>query len=320
MRAAYLILSHRSPDQVERLMSAIRHSSPEAGVVVMHDSRRTSPPHPIDDLSAVVEHGLASDWGSWGIVEATVTGFRIADDLYQPQLLTLISGDAYPARPLQAWESEFLASGSAWQGVIHELRYQPRWGRRFGGGDDDFTRYHYFWLALPGGRFLGTSRNRLATLLRTQLYRVGHYAEPVLDVRNVARGRGMHVGIRHLEPLVRVGSVVKGAQWMALRRDAVQHVLTFTAAHPVHKFIHRHTIIPDESYIQSLLASSGYQIRPQPVTFVKWDPLADEPKLLVNQSDLSEAIASGAPFCRKLLAGPSDWLMHELDVLSRLDD
>ncbi|MES2865889.1 MAG: hypothetical protein V4703_03915, partial [Actinomycetota bacterium] len=76
VRAVYVVLSHHGGPQVRRLAAAILASSPGARVVIMHDGRREQlPPASDDPRIEIISHGLATDWGSWELVEAALMGF-----------------------------------------------------------------------------------------------------------------------------------------------------------------------------------------------------------------------------------------------------
>ena len=63
--AVYVVLSHRDPHQVERLIRAIRTSSPSSHVYVWHDARQSATPTSSDPQVHVRAHGARTDWGSW---------------------------------------------------------------------------------------------------------------------------------------------------------------------------------------------------------------------------------------------------------------
>lgn len=315
-RAAYVILSHRHPEQVARLATAINRLSPSAGILVLHDARRSAPP--VIDLPSVrvVAHRAPADWGSWELVEATIRALDLAVRQFDPAMLILVSGQDHPARNLAAWEQQFLERGGGWIGEARALRYQPRWGRAYGVGDDDVTRYAYRWFPMPGSRALANPGSAAAAAARTILLKVGHYAEPVLSVRNVARGRGLHVGFRAASGAFASDMrCYKGSQWLALERGHWEEILRRHLHDADLAAAYRHSIIPDESYFQTILMSLGPPQEGPPVTYVDWRVEEDAPKTL-ELEDLPMIVASGAPFCRKIGPGVSDVLVERLDSLA----
>ncbi|MFC4139886.1 MULTISPECIES: hypothetical protein [unclassified Microbacterium] len=319
-RVVYVVLSHRDWPQVRRLSHAILGSSPDARVIVMHDSRSERfPPRDDDERIEIVDHGLACDWGSWELVEAALRGFAIARDRHDAQLVALISGQDYPTRPLGAWEDEALSARS-WIGEARPLAYEPHWGRRYGEGDDRLTRYSYRWFRspveflrpqMPGWARLPRPVNGFWVRARRALTL---RLEPLLSLRVVARGRGVHYGIRRFpDPFPPGDDCWFGAQWVAVRRSDLDHLLDVDLAEgsPLRR-LYRHSIIPDESALVTPLARRTPPAQMPPVTLQRWDDALDG-GLTFTVQDLDEITASGSPFCRKVDPEASAELLDALD-------
>lgn len=314
-RRAYVLLSHRDPDLVERTARRIRASSPGAEILILHDDR--SAPAPAAAAGVTVRtHGLRTDWGSWDIVEAMLAGLRWAHHEVAAELVLIISGQDYPTRPLRAWEDELLASGAHACLVSRPLRYQPKWGTTLGVGDDDLTRYAYRWwnlrrlASLPSGP---ASIRRHARRVRDGIFL---RLEPVVGYREVARGRGAFLGVRRLRsPFSAARPCWKGSQWMALDSVALAEVLDLLTAHPSLTQIYRHTVIPDESLIQTVLGWSGLPVRQAEVTYADWPDPREAPRVL-TLDDLPAIVEAGTPFCRKVDTRHSSELLDALDALN----
>ena len=308
-RTTYVVLTHGDWPQVRRLAGAILASSPEARIVLAHDARREQFPASVGDPRIdVFCHGRESDWGSWELVEATLDAFARARDRFDPQLVCLISGSDYPVRSLPEWEGEALAATS-WIGTAEPLRYTPRWGLRRGEGDDRWTRYAYRWYRSPFRRPAGPPpwcvRIRGAIMLRL---------EPMIGLRIVSRGRGVHYGVRRLPaPFTRSQPAYLGSQWLAVRRPELDRLLDrdFRPGAPLRR-IYRRSIIPDESALVTALSRVAPPSDLPPVTYVRWDAAADAP-VTWTLADLDELRAAGSPFCRKVDPIGSAGLMDELD-------
>lgn len=319
VRCVYVVLTHGLPKQAGRLISAIRRLSPQSGLVVVHDSRGGPPPKAPAQSSVILEHGLNSDWGSWELVEATLMGLQQARARFHAQMYVVLSGQDYPTVDLDAWEAGFVEAGG-WQGFAEPVAYRPRWGRPHGDGNDNYTRFHYTWFRLPGGKKLGESESFWARNSRWLLWRLAHYLEPALDVRHVARGRGLHVGVRSwFGPLARSVPLALGSQWLAMDSKALDAVLDRHSTDQRLRRQFQRSIIPDEGYIQTLLHSESTLRSGPALMYVRWNPELDRPETLVD-SDLDVILASGSPFCRKLEPGVSDRLMSLLDQRSGTGD
>lgn len=319
-RAVYVVLSHRDWPQVRRLTGAILASSPDARVVIMHDSRTERfPSHDDDQRIEIVDHGLACDWGSWELVQAALQGFAIARDRHDAQLVALISGQDYPTRWLENWEDEALAATS-WVGEASPLAYVPHWGRRYGEGDDRLTRYVYRWFRspaevlrarMPGWMRLPQSANRIWVRVRRA---VTLRLEPAIGVRTVARGRGRYYGIRRIpDPFPAGDECWFGAQWIAVRRAELDRLLDTDLAEGSRlRRLYQRSIIPDESALVTPLAHRSPPAAMPPVTLQRWDEELDG-GITFTIDDLDEIIAAGSPFVRKVDPELSADLMDALD-------
>jgi hypothetical protein len=310
----YVLLSHRYPERVQRLVRRILSLSPEAAVLVRHDARHSEPPS-FDTPRVVVEsHSDEADWGSWELASASLAAMNRAAKLFDAGLVVLVSGQDYPCRNLAEWEREVVASEAGWVcAFLHELHYRPRWGRRYGQGDDALSRYIYHWHRIPGGQWLHRSVSRLAGGLRWIISRLGHYLEPILAVRVVMRGRGYHVGFRTWRaPFDAANPCLMGSQWVAMERGRLETLTATLAQERSLRRAYRRSIIPDESMIQTILGRQGPPMRDGLVSYNVWEATKDAPRTL-TLADLPDILSSGAAFCRKLEPGPSDELADALD-------
>jgi hypothetical protein len=317
VRAVYVILTHDDWPQVERLIRAIRSSSPRSHVLVAHDARVTPFPTSVADPDVeIFSHGLDTDWGSWELVEATLLAFARARDRFDPDLVCLISGRDYPVRRLAEWEADAVSAGG-WIGDARPLSYRAFWGRRRGEGDDQLTRYTLRWFRSPAARMgLRPGRGVAHRLWRRVRAGVALRAEPVFGVRIVARGRGIHYGFRlRTNPFTADRPCYAGSQWIALCRPQLDRLLDedFAPGSRLRR-IYRHSIIPDESALVTALSWHARANGLPPVTQVIWDVAEDQPTTRTLE-DLDALRASASPFCRKVDPERSGPLMDVLDGL-----
>lgn len=315
---AYVVLTHRDWPQVQRLVRAILASSPKAFVLVAHDSRLTRFPTGMNDPRVeIFEHGLATDWGSWELVEATLRSFEQVRHRADPALVVLVSGHDYPVRRLVEWEAEVLAAGS-WVGEAEELSYTPRWGRRRGEGQDLLTRYTHRWFQTPLARRRVRLEGRIGNLLRRVRGAVALRTEPLLSVRVVTRGRGVFWGVRRRTPFSPQRPCYYGSQWVALPRPELDLLLDedLGPGSRLRRF-YRHTVIPDESALVTPLSWRTESADLPPVTHVVWDTTLDQPTVC-TLDDIEELERSGSAFCRKVDPISSAALMDELDQRIRV--
>ena len=313
VRAAYVVLSHRDQHQVLRLARAILRSSPSARVLVAHDARTEPFSEPVDDERIdVFAHGLATDWGSWQIVEATLLALDRARARWDPQLVAVISGQDYPVRPLAQWEVEALDSPS-WTGEADAAHFRMFWGRRHGEGDERYTRYAFRWFRAP---LAGRGRPLPAPRFRARVRRaIAVRLAPVFGIRVLPRGRGRYYGFRRVPlPFSDARPVHVGSQWIAVRREELDLLLDESLA-PGSRLrrIYRRSIIPDES---ALVTPLSWHAPPGPLPPVSQYRLraGDDGVGFWTIDDLDELRGSGSPFCRKVDPTHSAALMDALDA------
>ncbi len=321
VRAAYVVLSHGDWAPVVRLTDAIRASSEHSYVLVYHDSRETNDRRPpSSERVKFVAHGLATDWGSWELVEATLRALREARSWVDPDMVAVVSGADYPVRQLMDWESEVMKAPS-WVGTSKALVYRQRWGHP-PEGDDRLTRYDYLWFQTPVALLLarsGHKRLRGWRRARTLRRRVLSRTAPLINGRVVGRGRGRYYGVRRWpSPFSIEHPCYYGSQWFAVRRRELDPLLDqdLAPSSPLVK-VYRRSIIPDESAIVTPLTWRSRPSSLPPVSMTlpaKADP---EDVRVLTMDDLGEILGSGAPFARKVDCTMSADLLDHLDARTR---
>lgn len=314
--AAYVVLTHRGPEQTSRLVAAIRSSSPRSHVFVVHDDRRFPVPSIADPRVHVRAHGQATDWGSWSLVLVTLKALAWARSVANPDMFVFVSGQDYPVRPLAEWESAFLAKGG-WMGDAHPLSYRQYWGPRHGRGDRDLRRYLYRWVDAPWARgaWLPGRLRRAFVQVRNGTFQA---LAPLIQYDDLERGRGACIGFRRLRnPFSSERPCYKGSQWFAVDRATLKRMLRQTHHKGELWSAFRHSIIPDEGFIQTALAWEALPQDGPQLTYCDWSwaDQPDSPKDL-ELSDLPAILESGAPFCRKVDLRSSAALLAALDAVN----
>ena len=320
-RFCYVVLCHRLPGQVEALVRRIRVLSPAAAVLVRHDRgpafldeaalRRVAGP----DV-AVLADTRPVVWGDWSMVAATETAFARARELFDPDWCVLLSGQDWPVRDLAAWEAELAASGA--DAVVRADPVDLTWstGRRITEEDLFRARWTHRWWALPANPLLkrvpAGFRDRLAGRFSATLM---WYQRPVM-VRQLPRRLGWKLGLRRRGAGLPAGwQVRKGEQWVALDRRALDAVDEVTAADASIRRFFAGAHIPDESYFPTVLSAvPGLTVADGRVSWHRFDrPGAPSPAAL-GADDAAAALASGAPFARKVEPGPGDGFVAGVDA------
>jgi hypothetical protein len=187
VNVAYVVFSHRYPEQVVRLLRVLRAGSPGARLI-SHDDGSLA----VDGLG--VERILPPTRVSWGgasQLAMMLRGLRFALS-GEFDWLVLLSGQDYPLRPLASIERDLAADGV--DGFVEGVQVPPPPG-------DEFTRRYFY-------------RYRRVRPL------VGRVLGPLLPTRVLPHGTV--VGRPVTPPLL---PVRRGSDWLSLSRRAVQAVV-----------------------------------------------------------------------------------------------
>ena len=145
---AFLVVSHRNPGQVLRLVRALREGD-DTAVLVHHDQRR----EPLDrdaleDAGGRLAHyGLSVEWGNVAYTEMLLRALSQLTEELDPDWVAVVSGQDYPLRPLSDFERHLARSphhallGDAWE---LDLSAEPPPPRR-----EFYLRYRFRHYAPP---------------------------------------------------------------------------------------------------------------------------------------------------------------------------
>jgi hypothetical protein len=264
LRVAYLILAHRNPDQLRRLVDRLE---PDAPVFVHFDARAPR------RMFARAERLLSSCsnvrfvprhrcyWGSFNIVRATLECIHaLVESGVEYDYATLLSGQHYPLRDAEGIRA-FLSERRGAEFIeAFPLDLPNRWTDH-SGRFQSRARVHGFHLRV---------RSRWLTL----------------PVRR-----------RFPEGVVPHG----GSQWWSLTRDCLDFVHRFSIERADVLRYFRRVFIPDESYFQTVVAASPFADRAagDDLTFAIWDrPVPPYPATLATR-DLDSLSSSEKLFARK---------------------
>jgi hypothetical protein len=288
MSVAYIVLSHRNPPQVLRLVRALAEG-PAARVLVRHDPRYSNLPESAIEAAGgeAIEDTIEVEWADWSHLALMLSCLAEARRRVDPDWALILSGQDYPLRPMAAIEAELERSAAdARIGAVREVET-----RRPGGDDEFYLRCRYSHYSRP--RFLPDPPRRLRPLV-------------------YARAMPPLVGVRRLRsaPLRFYAS----ADWLTLGRSALEAVLEAAGDRRLMRHFRR-VAVPSESFFASvLLADPDLVVEHDNRRFAPFSyPGAPHPDTLTTD-DLERILASGADFARKFDS--------EIDseVLDRLDE
>lgn len=278
MAIAYLVLAHRLPEQVGRLVGRLRHPD---DLVWVHIDRKVD----ITPFRDAVRDGsscrvdwaaerVSCHWGGYGIVAATLAGMRHALQV-RPDVthVVLLSGQDYPIACQQDIRGFFQrqmgrtfmfakpAGQPAAEGQLLATNEDWWWN----GNDGHLRRWHYRlphkWGALP---------NRLT---------------PFVPLRRLPSGLIPH----------------QGSAFWAMDAHTAAYVLTYLDDRPaVGRFFSR-SYIPDENIFQMIVMSGPRStcVAQDDLHFIRWQPVHRTHPEVLRARDADAMLQSSKLFARK---------------------
>lgn len=241
MTLGVVMLCHAALDRAAQLA---RHWSMHGCPVVIHVDARTSQDH-FDTLSAALadlpdirfSRRSACEWGSFGIVQATLdAATRMLADFPDVSHVLLASGSCLPIRPVRALQA-YLSANPRTDFIESVTTADVGW--TVGGlNEERFTlRFPFSW-----------KRQRRMFDCYVALQRALRFR------RRLPQGLVPHLG----------------SQWWCLTRSTLQAVLTHPDRTRLDRYFRR-VWIPDESYFQSVVRQVSTQIESRSLTLSKFD-------------------------------------------------
>ncbi|WGR92791.1 beta-1,6-N-acetylglucosaminyltransferase [Bradyrhizobium sp. ISRA443] len=240
MNVAYLILAHRQPEQLARLVCELQ--SPSTEIFVHIDAHADIDPfrRAVGSRAHFMTNRIPIHWGDYSLVRAALV--LMDEALVSPRrhdYLVLISGTDYPLRSVAEIE-DFFRENSGIEFIDS--------------------------VAMP------------SEAAAKPLARLTHYkGRPGPVGWWVGKGRRLLGGLG-LVPMARdykkwFGELVPhaGNQWWALTRGACAYIQKFAADHPQFMKFYENTHVPDEMVFQTILANSPFRSNMRrSITYSDW--------------------------------------------------
>ncbi|MFM7425451.1 MAG: beta-1,6-N-acetylglucosaminyltransferase [Elainella sp.] len=288
MKLAFVILAHRYPEQLARLVKLL---SSDGDDCLIHIDRRAAAlleqtQRLLGDLVRTpqvvfVKQRSACRWGQFSIVNATLNCLNQMRQQAQHSgysepydYIVLISGQCYPIKPL-AQIKRFLAAHRGQQFIEAFPILEPNpWTEQ--AGPYQAARRVFNWHGF---------------------FRSRHFYLPFQ--RTLPKG------------LIPYG----GSQWWALSGDCVAYLLAELDAHPEVIQYFKYTFIPDELFFQTLVANSPFQtaLANRCLTYLDWSNPNPTPPKVLGLEDFEQLANSDYLFARKFDPHRSQDLLTLID-------
>jgi hypothetical protein len=314
VRVAFLVLNHRRPAQLVRLLEALHSQLPDAPIVVHHDVFHGEfPDEVISHLDNV--HLLASRkrmmWGDFSIMDVCCWSLAWMRDHLEFDWVVMLSAQDYPIKPL-ATLADDLSRGNAdavFSAVpLSQLTRIERIKMRH--------RYHFQYRSETPSWSASRPRGMRGLLRRCTRSLVVplNLAQPLFKLYRLPDGMPYRLGWRaRRTPFSGSRPCWKGSQWFAMSRNALEYVLTYLADHPEYVEFYRGTMVPDESMLATVVFNApSLRVANRDVTYTRWRNGSEHPDLFVA-ADFPELMAVPQYFARKFDIDRDSHILDELD-------
>ncbi|GIV33732.1 MAG: hypothetical protein KatS3mg031_1267 [Chitinophagales bacterium] len=325
MKLAYIILSHKAPYQLARLVSRLHD---EGVTFVIHlcrnmqreDYRKTR--ELLKSYSNVFfckrEDG---SWGEFGITQAVLNGMELLlHHRIDFDYLNVLSGNDYPIKsnaylrnffennkgrqflwvlpvydyiPLGLPEGQIYGEG--WKGYVHP------WG-----SEHRFLRFEKYWYSMLGERLMIIPETRflnkpLWNVLKIFLYNLPAYYRQK-KVRREFLLMLLSLTHQRKRETPQGFTPYAGSQWFSVTRDCTEYIVHTARQHPELKKFFKHTLLSDESFFSTILAHSPYmlQLAQCNYRYIRWSGSGPRTHpVILTREDLPALKASDKLFARK---------------------
>lgn len=308
-RILYLIASHTKPEQLVRLIKTIRLNSPDSCILIHHDYSNSaldrSALRSISNLH-ILENYIPVTWGEFSLVEMELHCINwLFDQEIQFDWLVLLSGQDYPIKPIA--EIEQFLKDTHYDGFMeYFLAAEPpleptecglRWRKNTG-----VKRFFYHHYRLPSLPVLNS--------LFFKLGRIFNRMQPFITLS--ADRNGPRLGVRCVAtPFSPAFPCYAGSQWHTLSYRCIQYIHNFVQQNPAFVKHYRRTVIPDESFFQTILLNNpDLKIFNNNQRYITWD---DSKPAILSVQDFDRLIASDRQFARKFDADQDSVILDLLD-------
>jgi hypothetical protein len=248
---------------------------------------------PLDSVTkniSLIHPHLRTGWGKYSLVEATLKALkRLVESHNPPDWFILLSGADYPVK--SADKIVYDLSTSAFDAHISH-----KWIR--------FNDYESDWQRLCYDRYC-------AVQFELSLIKRLHPASGLITLSHP-------VFTSWLTPFSRNFSCFAGEYWFCANKSAIEYIVKFHRARPALANHYRrrdvYTIVPDESYCQTILCNSHLKISQNNWRYIDWSPGGLHPKTLLTE-DLTTLRCSTAHFARKFDPDVDEGVLDALDEL-----
>lgn len=248
----YAIYSHTNPDQVLRLVSAIRALSPRSHVVVHHDP--SEPRLTAQDVALaggiMIPDPVPGAWGDYSQVRQHLHTMRWCLNNLDFEWYITLTGQTYPIKHLENFEA-LLRDSPHDAYVLHFNAYdQSIWPN-----NEAARRYHYRYIELP--RFPYWHKMPTALSANTpRLIKLFNRSQPLLKIFPYPKRLPTRFGfLQWRRPFGTPIQLIGSNQNTNYNRHVLQHIVEYVDRHPEYARYFSKTALPDEAFFSTIVCN-----------------------------------------------------------------
>lgn len=282
MRIVYIILAHKLPEQLVRL---VRKLNTDSTSFLIHVDKKTddetynkmiAPLSKYENISFLPRY--RHDYGGYNSVRATLDGIQkllVSGEHFD--YVILLSGQDYPVKSNSQIDQVLKESGGQ-----SYMEYFSLPSERWGDGDGGLTRIKCWHFNLFGTEVTFVRKGRFFKFIPDGIWST---AVKIFSLPRSLPGDFDPYG---------------GSAWWCLTRECIEYVGEFVEKNPEFVKFFNHVKIPDEIFFQTVLMNSPYKngIIYDNLRYIIWSPGSRHPAIL-NIRYFEDFMNSNKLFARK---------------------
>jgi hypothetical protein len=318
----YLILYHEQNKHLNNLISILGSN------VYVHPCKSIKSINPkIINNARVVSKRFYGNWGGFGIVEATIEGIRqILKENSNVTHITLLSGSDYPIKPINDY-NKFLNSNIN-KSFLRYWKYFPFEMTDYnkieihGQQSFDFQKLRitkYYFDAFGTRYSVPPNDSEGYFEFDRKLLKLKHYIKFKFKGFTNSYVKELFQLTKSLQlnypRIIPLRTIYGASQWWTLTKDHCEYIVNFHDNNPIIHNFFRHIMLPDETYIQSILLNSNYskEVINNNLRYIIFPEEISHPKILTDV-DFEDINNSNAFFARKFDEIKSGSLIKRINI------
>ncbi len=280
MRIAHLIVAHKNPKQLERLIYALKHQ--EADCYIYLDKKVDIRPFDyLKQLSNVhfVKERIRCSWGGYSLVRAMLKSIeQIRDTGIKYDFINLLSAQDYPVRPVNEIH-DFFEKHTGKSFISFDISNDTKWWKA---AEARYKKFHFTDMTFRGKYFI---QNLLNKIMPERIF--------PLD-------------------LILYGS--SNSTWWTINYELAIYMAEFLNTHSELSSFLNYTWTPDEFAIPTIIMNSPYknEVINNNYRYIDWNAGEAHPKTLLT-NDYEKIIQSDMLFARKFDIDTDSFILDKID-------